>query len=53
MRDIEQAGVIVNHQIWRFIGTVQGFSGEGFNVVRAEEKLTACEQLSRTIEMCL
>ena len=43
MRDIEQAGVIVNQQTWRFIGIGQGFRGEGFNGVRAEEKLTAFE----------
>ena len=53
MRDIDQAGVIVNQQTWRFIATVQGFSGEGLNGVRAEEKLTAFEQLSRTICMYL
>ena len=41
MRHIEQAGVIVNQQIWRLIGIGQGFSGEGFKVIRAEEKLTA------------
>ena len=53
MRDIDQAGVIVNQQTWRFIATVQGFSGEGLNGVRAEEKLTAFEQLPRAIRMYL
>ena len=52
MRDIEQAGAIVNQQTWRFIGIGQGFRGEGLNGVRAEEKLTAFEQLWRTI-MCV
>ncbi len=41
MRDIERAGVIVNQQTRRFVGTGQGFTGEGFYGVRAEEKLTA------------
>ena len=49
MRDIEQAGVVVNQQTRRFIGIVQGFSGEGLNGVRAEEKFSAFGQLSRTI----
>ena len=52
MRDIEQAGVIVNQQKRRLIGIGQGFRGEGFNGVRAEEKLTAFVQLRRTI-MCV
>jgi hypothetical protein len=37
MRDIDQAGVIVNQQTWRFIGTVQGFRGEDLNGDRDEE----------------
>ena len=43
MRDIEQAGVIVNQSTWRFIGKGQRFIGEGYNGVRAEEKHTAFE----------
>jgi hypothetical protein len=53
MRDIDQAVATVNQQTWRFIEIVQGFSGEGLNGVRAEEKLTAFEQLSRAICMYL
>ena len=53
MREIEQAGIIVIQQTWRFIGTGQGFSSEGFDGVRAEEKLTAFEQLPRAIRMYL
>ena len=43
MRDIEQAGVIVNQSTWRFIGTGQRFIDEGYNVVGAKEQLTAFE----------
>ena len=48
----EADDVIVNQQRWRFIGGGQSFSGEGFNGVCAEEKLTAFE-LWRTICMYL